>query len=100
MGNDGFRVLRVAFMGNRDPKAFLLKRCSAIRSSRGKSIAFIKEHATLVKEAGILDAALASNSPISGDLVDGVTLMGATANALVMTNTQVDLGRIFIRYRG
>ena len=30
-----------------------------------------------------------------GDLVDGVTLMGATANALAMSNTQVEHGRVF-----
>src|SRR5215469_16007047 len=53
MGNDGFRVLRVAFVGGRpDPKTFL----EAIRKNPQLSLeeyAFVKEHATLVREAAI-----------------------------------------------
>ena len=93
MGNDGFRVLRVAFMGNRDPKAFL----QAIQRNPDLSreeFAFIREHAQMVREAGIY-AQRGVKLTYAGDLVDGVTLMGATPNTLAMSNTQIEQGRVF-----
>jgi len=93
MGNDGFRVLRVAFTGRRDPKAFVeaLRRNPELRTDE---YAFVKDHATLIKEAGIFDQRTVKLT-YSGDLVDGVALMGATAATLVMSNTQVENGRMF-----
>jgi len=93
MGNDGFRVLRVAFVGRRDPKQFL----EALRRNPELSreeFAFVKEHATLLHETGIF-AQRGVKITYSGDLVDGVSLMGTTAATLAMSNTQVDLGRMF-----
>jgi putative ABC transport system permease protein len=93
MGNDGFRVLRVAFVGRRDPKAFL----EALRRNPELSreeFAFIKENAKLVREAGIF-AQRGVKLTYAGDLVDGVTVMGATPNTLAMSDTQADLGRVF-----
>ena len=94
MGSDGFRVLRVAFVGRRDPKQFL----EALRRNPELSrdeYAFVKSHATLVRDAGILSQRGGIKVTHSGDLVEGVTLMGATPNTLAMSNTQVDLGRVF-----
>jgi putative ABC transport system permease protein len=93
MGNDGFRVLRVAFVGRRDPKQFL----EALRRNPELSrdeYAFVKEHTTLLHEAGIF-AQRGVKVTYSGDLVDGVSLMGTTAATLAMSNTQVDIGRMF-----
>jgi len=93
MGNDGFRVLRVAFVGRRDPKQFL----EALRRNPELSrdeYAFVKEHATLLHEAGIF-AQRGVKVTYSGDLVDGVSLMGTSAATLAMSNTQVDIGRMF-----
>ena len=93
MGNDGFRVLRVAFVGRRDPKQFL----EALRRNPELSrdeFAFVKEHTTLLHEAGIF-AQRGVKVTYSGDLVDGVSLMGTTAATLAMSNTQVDIGRMF-----
>ncbi|HLX42294.1 MAG TPA: ABC transporter permease [Bryobacteraceae bacterium] len=93
MGNDGFRVLRVAFVGRRDPKQFL----EALRRNPELSrdeYAFVREHATLLHEAGIF-AQRGVKVTYSGDLVDGVSLMGTTAATLAMSNTQVDIGRMF-----
>jgi putative ABC transport system permease protein len=93
MGNDGFRVLRVAFVGRRDPKQFL----EALRRNPELSrdeFAFVKEHGTLLHESGIF-AQRGVKLTYSGDLVDGVSLMGTTAATLAMSNTQVDIGRMF-----
>lgn len=93
MGNDGFRVLRVAYVGNRDPKKFL----EALRRNpqlTREEYAFVKEHATLVREAGIF-VQRGAKVTYKGDLVDGVALMGGTANTLAMSNTQVDVGRVY-----
>ena len=57
MGSDGFRVLRVAFVGRRDPKQFL----DALRRNPELSIEeyeFVKSHATLVREIGISSVAM------------------------------------------
>jgi putative ABC transport system permease protein len=93
MGNDGFRVLRVAFVGRRDPKQFL----EALRRNPELSrdeFAFVREHTTLLHESGIF-AQRGVKVTYSGDLVDGVALMGTTAATLAMSNTQVDIGRMF-----
>jgi putative ABC transport system permease protein len=93
MGNDGFRVLRVAFVGRRDPKQFL----EALRRNPELSrdeFAFVREHTTLLHESGIF-AQRGVKVTYSGDLVDGVSLMGTTAATLAMSNTQVDIGRMF-----
>ncbi|MGH9558468.1 MAG: ABC transporter permease, partial [Bryobacteraceae bacterium] len=93
MGNDGFRVLRVAWVGHRDPKDF----AEALRRNpelTREEYAFIKSHATLVREAAIYDQRPA-NLTYSGDLVEGITLMGASPNNLEMSNTQIETGRMF-----
>jgi putative ABC transport system permease protein len=93
MGNDGFRVLRVAYMGNRDPKKFL----EALRKNPELSrdeYRFVQDHATLVKQAGVFDQRGAKVT-YSGDLVDGVALMGANAATLAMSNTQIATGRMY-----
>jgi putative ABC transport system permease protein len=93
MGNDGFRVLRVAFVGQRDPKAFMLALQRNPELTR-EEYQFVKQHAVMVKEAGIF-AQRGVKLTYQGDLVDGVTLMGATPATLSMSNTQINTGRVF-----
>lgn len=93
MGNDGFRVLRIAYVGRRDPKSFFQALQRNPELTR-EEFAFVKSHATLLKEAGIFDQRSARVT-YSGDLVDGVVLMGGSANTLAMSNTQIDNGRMF-----
>ncbi|HML17467.1 MAG TPA: ABC transporter permease [Bryobacteraceae bacterium] len=93
MGNDGFRVMRVAFTGPRNAKQFL----EAIRKNpqlTREEYAFIKDHARYIRESGIF-AQRSAKVTYSGDLVDGVQLMGATSNTMAMSNTQIDLGRMY-----
>jgi putative ABC transport system permease protein len=93
MGNDGFRVLRVAFTGPRNPKAFLEALHRNPELTR-EEYEFVRSHATLLHEAGIF-AQRGVKVAYAGDLVDGVALMGATSATLSMSNTQVDTGRMF-----
>lgn len=93
MGNDGFRVLRVAFTGPRNAKQFL----EAIRKNpelTREEYRFIKDNATYLRDSGTFDQQPAKIT-YQGDLVDGVPVMGATANTLAMSNTQIDLGRMY-----
>lgn len=91
MGNDGFRVLRVAFGGLIDAKKFYEAQ-QRNPPLRREEFNFIKGRLTLVKESGISGTRLVSASYV-GDNVTGVALQGNTANAAAMSNTQVDLGR-------
>jgi putative ABC transport system permease protein len=93
MGNDGFRVLRVAFTGNRDPKAFL----EALRRNPELSreeFEYVKENAKLSREVGVI-AQRSVKVTYAGDLIDGVTLLGGTANTLGMTHTDAEYGRVY-----
>jgi putative ABC transport system permease protein len=93
MGNDGFRVLRVAFMGRPDPKAFL----AAIRRNpeiSREEYAFIKSQVKLARETGITTQR-AVKLTYAGDLVDGVTLLGGSPNTLALSHTEAELGRVF-----
>lgn len=93
MGSDGFSVLRMAFTGRRDPKQFL----EALRRNPNltrEEYAFVKDNVTLVRDSGIVSQR-PGKVTYGSDVVDNVTIMGATPNTLVMTNTQVDAGRCF-----
>ena len=91
MGNDGFRVLRVAFGGLIDAKKFYEAQQRNPQLSRAE-FDFIKNRLTLVKESGVSGTRIATAS-YSGDNLTGVALQGNTSNAAAMSNTQVDLGR-------
>jgi putative ABC transport system permease protein len=93
MGTEGFRVMRMAFVGRRDPKAFLeaLRRNPELTK---EEYAFVKSRVTLVREVGI-SAQRGAKVTYGTDLVDGVILQGLTANSGIMTNTQIDTGRFF-----
>jgi putative ABC transport system permease protein len=93
MGAEGFRVLRMAFVGNFDPKKFLefQRRNPQLNPDE---FAFLASRVTLVKEAG-LSAQRGARVSYEGDLLTGVALLGNAANGALMTNTEVDMGRYF-----
>jgi len=91
MGSDGFRIVRMAFIGNFNPKKFfeMQKRNPELSP---EEFAFLKEKATLVRELGErsgrnVDVAFSSQS------ATGVTLNGVTANWAALVNTQIATGR-------
>jgi putative ABC transport system permease protein len=91
MGSDGFRVVRMAFFGNFDPKKFLemQKRNPQIRPDEYE---FIKSKALLLKEVGM---AASRNARVSykTDSVLGVDVQGITDNIPAINNVQIELGR-------
>ncbi len=93
MGNDGFRLVRMAFIGNFDPKKFI----EANRKNPQLTPAeydYVKENAKMVRELGI-SAGRSGKISYVGDVVDGVGITGFTSNGLTLFNYQVDMGRFF-----
>jgi putative ABC transport system permease protein len=93
MGVDGFRVVRMAFLGNFDPRRYLelLKKNPQLRP---EEFAFLKERVTLSREIGI-HAERRVPVTFRGRQLDAVALRGATPNFGVLTNTRVAMGRFF-----
>jgi len=93
MGSDGFRVLRMAFIGRRDPKKF----AEALRKNpelRLEEYNYVKSRATRVREIGIA-VGTAAKVTYGTDLVNGTGLQGVTSNSALMSNTQIAQGRFF-----
>ena len=91
MGSDGFRVVRMVWIGQRDPKKLMLanKRNPEIKR---EDYEFVKEHATLLKAAGMI-ASTSSSVGFQGQSTDGVSVQGITANIPELNNVQVEMGR-------
>ena len=93
MGADGFRIVRMAFIGNFDPKKFLeLQRKNP--ELRRDEFHFIKQQATLVRDVGMQMYRRASVTA-EGQRLDGVQLRGCTSNMASVSNTQIAAGRFF-----
>ena len=93
MGNEGFQVLRFAFVGNFDPKKFLEYQRKNPQLSP-EEFAYLKNNLTLVREAAM---AIQRGVPVTyeGDQVQGVVLFGNADNGAIMTNTEIAMGRYF-----
>jgi len=93
MGSDGFRVVKIAFLGNFDPKKYLLMQKRNPEPSL-EEYQYLKEHATLVSDFGMGASRSVSVSLGSQTLTD-VTLEGGTDNWATLTDTQIANGRYF-----
>lgn len=93
MGADGFRIVRMAFFGNWDPKKFLefLKKNPELGP---EEFAFLQERATMVKALGMTSSRQVRVSA-EGQHMQGVSLQGASPNLAEITNTQVAFGRMY-----
>jgi putative ABC transport system permease protein len=91
MGADGFRVVRMAWFGDWDPKKFfeMQKRNPQIRPDEYD---FVKSKAVLVREVGMMASRQARVS-YKGDSALGVEIDGITDNIPAINNVQVDIGR-------
>ena len=91
MGADGFRIVRMAWIGNWDPKKFMemSKRNPQIRR---EEYDFIKDHATLLSGIGIM-ASTNGRCSFAGQSVEGVSIQGVTENIPTINNLQVATGR-------
>ncbi len=91
MGSDGFRVVKMAFIGNFDPKKFLemQKRNPELTPAEYD---FLKKNSTLVREIGMRDGRTVS-AAMGSQTLTGIQLNGVTANFAELNNTQIAMGR-------
>jgi putative ABC transport system permease protein len=91
MGSDGFRIVRMAWFGEWDPKKFFAmdKRNPQIRVDEYD---FIREKATLLKDIGMMTQRQARVA-YKGSSVEGVTVNGITDNIPAINHVQVGIGR-------
>ena len=93
MGADGFRILRMAFVGNWDPKKYLEYLRKNPELTR-EEYSFIKQQSKLIKEIG-MQTFRRTDITVTGDRLDGVALQGVSPNMASITNTQISGGRYF-----
>ena len=91
MGSDGFRAVRMAFVGPRNPKAFLKAMQHNPQLSK-EEYDFVKSEVHLSRQVGIT-ANRSAKVTYGTDLIDGVVLTGMTSNGAEMTNSQIETGR-------
>ncbi len=93
MGADGFRIVRIAFIGNFDPKKFLELQKKNPQMSP-EEFEYLKSKATLVSEFGMRSGRQV-NVSLGTQTLNGISLSGGTPNWAVLGNTQIDTGRYF-----
>lgn len=93
MGADGFRVVRMAFLGNWDPKKFLeFQRKNP--ELNVEEFNFLRERATHLKAFGMQSTRMARVTS-NNQQVLGVSIQGTSANVPEISNIQVQYGRMF-----
>ena len=95
MGADGFRVVRIAFIGNLDPKKFLELQRKNPQLTPGR--VRVSEEPRHSGERTRHGGQAAASTGVSWDHrdVDSVALTGGTPNWGVLANTEIDTGRYF-----
>jgi putative ABC transport system permease protein len=93
MGADGFRVVRLAMIGEWDPKKYLEMEKRNPELSR-EEYEFLKSHATLIDDLG-MESDRQVKVHFEGQQVDGVELDGVSPNMASLANVQITLGRFF-----
>ena len=93
MGGDGFRVVRLAMIGEHNPKKYLEmnRRNPKLRKDEFE---FLQSHVTQCRDLGMEGY---QRVPVhyEKENVDGVLLRGVTSNMAALTNMQVAFGRFF-----
>src|SRR5579864_8206591 len=91
MGADGFRVRRMAMIGQFDPKKYLEMQRRNPQLSR-EEFDFLKGQATMLQEIG-METERQVKVHYGSEQVDGVELDGVSSNMASLANVQVTLGR-------
>lgn len=91
MGSDGFRVVRMAFIGNWDPKKFLemQRRNPQIKPDEYE---FIKANAQTLSSIG-METDRSVNLAYNGQTMQQVDFQGITADIPAISNIEVGIGR-------
>ncbi len=94
LGADGFRVVRMAFLGNFDPKKFVLfqKRNPQLSVDEYE---FLRSHITIARDIGIQ---VERNATVvaGNDSLDNVEIDGVSANYGTLSSTELSSGRFLI----
>ena len=91
MGANGFRIVRLAIIGQVDPKKYLeLQRRNP--ELRVEEYEFLKSKVTLLQEVG-MEMTRSASLRFGTDSVDGVTLRGVTPNMALINNIEASAGR-------
>jgi putative ABC transport system permease protein len=93
MGADGFRIVRIAFIGNFDPKKFLELQKKNPQLSPTE-FEYLKSKVTLSRELGMVAGRGVSVS-LGTQTLSNVGLNGGSANWIMLGNTQLATGRYF-----
>ncbi len=93
MGADGFRVVRMAFIGDWDAKKYLEYQRKNPELRRDE-YEFVREKATMLKEIGM---SVSRRGPLvyEGDRLDQIQINGESPNMATIENTQIESGRYF-----
>lgn len=93
MGADGFRIVRMAFFGNWDPKKFLefLRKNPELSPDE---FDFLRSRATLVKELG-MQSSRQQRVSSGGEHMLAVNIQGASPNMADVGNIQIAFGRMY-----
>ena len=93
MGSDGFRIVKIAMLGNFDPKKFLQmqKRNPELSPSEFQ---YLKDHATLVQDFG-MSATRSVSVSLGSQTLTQINLNGGTSNWAALGDTQIANGRNF-----
>lgn len=91
MGAEGFRVRRIAMIGQRDPKKYLemLRRSPELTVNEYE---FLKSKVTLLREIGI-ESSRGVSARYGNEQVDGVYMQGVSANMGIIANARTAAGR-------
>ncbi|MDQ2711180.1 MAG: ABC transporter permease [Acidobacteriota bacterium] len=91
MGSNGFRVMRIVFIGNWDPKKYLeMERRNP--QIKPEEYEYIRQNATLLSDVG-LETDKNVTISYSGQTLQTVDLQGVTANIPALSDIEVDSGR-------
>ncbi len=93
MGADGFRIVRMAFIGNFDPKKFLELQKKNPEFTPAE-FEYLKSSATLVNEFAMIAGRGVSVS-LGTQTLNSIGLNGGTPNWAILGNTQIANGRYF-----
>ena len=93
MGADGFRIARIAFVGNFDPKKFLEMQKKNPQLSPDE-YEYLKSRVTLVSDLG-MGAGRSASVSLGSQTLSNISLNGGTPNWATLSNEQIDNGRYF-----
>ncbi len=93
MGSDGFRIVKIAFLGNFDPKKFLQMQKRNPELSPAE-FQYLKDHATLVQDFG-MSASRSVSVSLGSQTLTQINLNGGTSNWASLGDTSIASGRYF-----